>query len=479
MAQERKHLTHGLTRRWIFNVLSIFFVVLTLIAVTIISLIGYNYLHTARLAVQSNNAMTEAFFLSRAGGAAAYGQTAQDFLASFGRTDRMEVWVIDENGRVVASSGGPPPSSVSMPDYVTAQSAIGGSLYYGHWAGTREPILAYTAMLPAPYPPGCAVRYIVSLEDVIHQIFVVAMVTVFFSLVFLALVTSSGLFFVRSILYPMENINKTAQRIAAGDYDARVDLGDLRVHRDELTQLCVTVNHMAEEINTSQRLKSDFVSTISHELRTPLTAIKGWGETLLQIGGSDAAMTRRGMEVIISESGRLTQLVEDLLDFSHIQSGRMIMRKTAIDVLAELDETLFSFRDRALREGIELIYAASDLPAPMQGDASRIRQVFVNILDNAFKYTPQDGKVHVTADVRSDVLTVQVADTGCGIAPEDLPRIREKFYKSASATRGSGIGLAIVDEILRQHDASLSFESELGLGTTVTLRFPLTPEKGL
>ena len=252
--------------------------------------------------------------------------------------------------------------------------------------------------------------------------------------------------------------------------DARIDH---YLYKDEIGELCDSINNMAAEISTADRLKNDFISTVSHELRTPLTAIKGWGETILQVSDTDPALTQRGMNVIIDEATRLSGIVEELLDFSRIQNGALSLRIEKMDILAELDETVFAFKDRATREGVDLVYNAPDLPAPMDGDADRIKQVFVNILDNALKYTKQGGKINVTADVADDKIKITISDTGCGISAEDLPHIKEKFYKTNMTVHGSGIGLAVADEIVKLHKGTLDIDSVLGEGTTVTLGFDI------
>ena len=253
-----------------------------------------------------------------------------------------------------------------------------------------------------------------------------------------------------------------------------------RQYDDEIGELCETINYMASEISATDKMRNDFISTVSHEMRTPLTAIKGWGETLLQVGETDPSLTKRGIEVIINESTRLTGVVEDLLDLSKLVNGRLSLRAERIDVLAELDEAAFVFKDRSMREGVELIYNVPHTPAPMDGDPNRIRQVFVNILDNAFKYTPQGGKINVYAEIENNpdndekqTLKIYVEDTGCGIATEDLPRIREKFYKSNISVRGSGIGLAVCDEMMKLHDGKIDIKSELDKGTLVILSLPI------
>ncbi|MEG1819711.1 MAG: HAMP domain-containing sensor histidine kinase, partial [Oscillospiraceae bacterium] len=272
-------------------------------------------------------------------------------------------------------------------------------------------------------------------------------------------------------------INETARQIAKGELGARIES---RQFDDEIGELCETINYMASEISATDKMRNDFISTVSHEMRTPLTAIKGWGETLLQIEDTDPALTKRGIEVIINESTRLTGVVEDLLDLSRLMNGRFSFRVEKIDVLAELDEAAFVFKDRSMREGIELIYNVPHTPAPMDGDANRIKQVFVNILDNAFKYTKQGGKITVFAEIIDEkvedghcTLKIYVQDTGCGIAKEDLPRIREKFYKSNISVRGAGIGLAVCEEIMKLHNGNFEIDSEIDKGTLVTLCLPI------
>ena len=211
-----------------------------------------------------------------------------------------------------------------------------------------------------------------------------------------AVVMVSSIVFIRSIVNPVKSVGETAKRIADGDLAARIDHYP---YNDEIGELCNTINDMAAKLSTADRMKNDFISTISHELRTPLTAIKGWGETLLQIGDTDPAMTERGMGVIISEATRLNDMVEELLDFSRMSSGRMKLITEKMDALAELDEVVFTFKERAIKEGIEIVYNVPSLPAPMTGDPSRIKQVFYNILDNALKYSEEGGKIVVLVEM--------------------------------------------------------------------------------
>jgi signal transduction histidine kinase len=202
---------------------------------------------------------------------------------------------------------------------------------------------------------------------------------------------------------------------------------------------------------------------------------------LSEDGTLDRRTFDRGMGVIIKESARLTSIVEELLDFGRIQSGRMVLINEKIDILAEFDETVYMLKDRAVEEGIHLLYDEPDaIYPPVYGDRNRLKQVFLNILDNALKYTPKGGvvaaQVIYSKEDNPDVIKIIVTDSGCGISAEDLPKVKEKFFKANQTVGGSGIGLAVADEIMTLHGGSLDIESGEGVGTTVTLTFPIYKE---
>ena len=270
---------------------------------------------------------------------------------------------------------------------------------------------------------------------------------------------------------PIKKIGDIARRIAQGDFSARIE----KSRDDEIGVLCDTINEMAVELGASEKMKNDFISSVSHELRTPLTAIKGWAETLTNTAGEDKETTDRGMGVIIRESERLSGLVEELLDFSRMQNGRMTLILEKIDILAELGEAVYMFSERAASEGKFLLYEEPEMLSPVMGDVNRLRQVFVNIIDNALKYTGKGGTINVIAQEENGVIRIIISDTGCGIPAEHLPNVKKKFYKANQTVRGSGIGLALADEIMALHKGSLEIESHEGIGTAVTISIPAMP----
>ena len=469
----------GITKRWFLNVASIIIMVLIVASVLLLFSMRSYYYGVASMALDSYSADEIASTFNRYGDEASGGFEAagRDFIENFPDKDTMAVWLVDGAGNVILSSSGfDIKGDVDMPDYSEALKSSHG---VAKWTGklpSGEKIMASTCVYNYPNGNfGGAVRFMVSLDAIDAQLVRICFLAIFCCIGLFALVLISGSLFTRSIVNPVKDIGETAKRIAGGDLQARIDQYP---YNDEIGELCATINDMADKLSTSDRLKNDFISTVSHELRTPLTAIKGWGETLLQIGTTDPAMAERGMGVIINEASRLNDMVEELLDFSRMSSGRMKLNHDRIDILAELDEVVFSFKERSIKEGIEVVYNVPRKTAPVNGDASRLKQVFINILDNALKYTEQGGKIVVFAEIPNPAsIIISISDTGKGIPAEDLPHIKEKFYKANTTVRGSGIGLAVADEIVNLHNGELDIDSVYGEGTTVRITIPLEPKE--
>lgn len=464
----------SITKRWFLTVASLVFVILVAVAFLVYGLTLNYYYGAARMTVEAMNAgEINSIFSLYGASTAGFEDAARNYVENFQSKDKLAVWIINRKGKVIVSSNGFSISDdVNMPDYTDALNSPEGT---ARWIGrlpSGEKIMSYTCTYHynnGDY--GGAIRYMVSMDAIDAQMRTIAvLITSVFVIVFGFLIISSTLF-LRSIVGPVKSIGEAAKKIAAGDFETNIDHYP---YNDEIGELCNTINDMTDKLGETENLKNDFISTVSHELRTPLTAIRGWGETIQQMGDSDPEMRERGMEIIISEAARLNNMVEELLDFSRLSSGRMRLNTARIDFLSELDEVIFSFRDRSEREGIEITYNTPGFPAPGLGDASRVKQVFINVLDNAMKYTEQGGRVSVSADLPDPgCLIITVTDTGCGISPEDLPHIKEKFYKANNTVRGSGIGLAVCDEIMNLHGGTLEIDSVQGQGTSVKLTFPL------
>ena len=393
--------------------------------------------------------------------------------------EKMELQVLDAGGNVLVSSTGFRPLADEKPDFVQALQAVQRNTDEdrGVWRGRNaagEKITAMTVLVRYSDGTICgAVRYLVSMEKVDSQILLLIAVMLLFGMAVIFFVMLSSSYFVSSILNPITEIGQAARKIALGDYDSRIE----KRYDDEMGDLCDTINYMAGEISAAERMQNDFISSVSHELRTPLTAIKGWSETLRQGGAADEELMNKGLEVISSEAERLSGIVEELLDFSRMQGGHMTMRFGRMDVLAELEEAVVLFRERAKREDIDLVYIEGENLSPITGDKDRLKQVFINIIDNAIKYSNAGGRVRIEAVQMGGNVQIVISDSGVGIPKSDLPNIKNKFYKANRTRPGSGIGLALADEIIRRHKGRLEIDSEEGVGTTVTITLP-TAEPG-
>ena len=467
-----KHRRNGMNQRWLLTYFVAFAVLLAvLFSALFIFVVNYHYQYVyAQLDTRASDLVSSYFTPYLDGTEESFTTGAINFLETFSDKSMMEVWVLDENGQpLISTSGFQVDREAKMPDY---DLALHSTTEKGKWIGrlgSGEKVMAVTMLLPAK---AGAVRFINSLHNVDRQLLWFALVIFGFAILLLLIVWLLNYPFIRAIARSLERINQTATSLGEGDWSARVDLEGMH---DEVSDLGRSFNNMAVALSRAESLKNDFISTISHELRTPLTAIKGWGETIIQLGDTDPETASKGMNIIVSESQRLSDMVEELLDFSRIQNRQMKVNMTKIDILAELDDAVFTLKDRILREGLELIYNVPHYPIPMQGDAVRIRQVFVNLIDNAIKYNEHGGKVIILAELRGDELVIFFTDTGCGIAPENIDKVKEKFFRANSSVHGTGIGLAVADELVRIHGGTLEINSVVGDGTTVTVTLPVEP----
>ena len=277
-----------------------------------------------------------------------------------------------------------------------------------------------------------------------------------------------ALWFRRRVSRPVEQITEVTRTIAGGRYGT-----ELPVQRDdELGRLATAINELSQEISRSEKMQSEFISSISHELRTPLTAITGWSETLM----FDTAIqgdSRRGIAIISKEAARLTSLVEELLEFTRIQDGRFNLSMELLDIESELEDTIFTYQELLRQDGMQLIYNPPEEEIPLvPGDPERLKQVFLNLLDNAMKHGGEGGKVDIKLDDDGSFVHITVRDYGHGIPKGELPHVKEKFYKGSSKNRGTGIGLSVCDEIVTRHGGALNIENADGGGCLVTILLP-------
>ncbi len=470
----------GITKRWMLNTLSVILTIIIFIVVSLIFLVTYLFQSSVEQSLTSTSSELSLVFSGyQSDSSTSFTSTSRDYVENFDKKEMMEVMVINSSGRVVMTSTGfIPTDDTQIPDFEEAKTNDKGYAFYRGKLSSGESVMSETTIITneSGFVVG-AIRYIVSMETVNSRIMLISGIIVLIGLAIIALVVLSGVMFIRSIVKPIRRLSETASLIAQGDFSASEKID--HKYDDEIGDLCDAVSDMAKDLKTTEQMKNDFISRVSHELRTPLTAIKGWAETmqLSERGKLDRRTFDKGMGVIIKESSRLTSIVEELLDFSRLQSGRMVLMNEKLDILAEFDETVYMLKERAVKEGKHLLYDEPEtiLP-PVYGDRNRLKQVFINILDNALKYTPKGGVIAaqvIYSKDEPDIIKITVTDSGCGISAEDLPKVKEKFFKANQTIGGSGIGLAVADEIMNLHNGSLKIESGVGVGTTVTLTFPV------
>lgn len=468
-----QHAGGGLKGRWMMNSMSVIIAVLLAATLAITVLAASYYYRNIQQNLQSRVTQSAAFlnrFLN-----SSYDQymtAGQSFVAGFEEKDKLEVQIISSGGTIMFSSSafsqsGSKPGTKDVEQCLEDNKTV---VWTGKdtWSGERVVSASAPLYDSDEQLIGC-IRYISSMSVVQRQIIFIILSCLLVGAAFALTVELSNRYFIKSIVEPVQKINIIAKEISAGRYGMRLR----KTYDDEIGDLCDTINQMSEEISRAERMKNDFISSVSHELRTPLTAIGGWSDTLIEGGAQDTEEVIMGLRIIQKESRRLTQMVEELLDFTRLESGRMKLNTELVDIGAELYEAVYMYENMLEKEHIDLSFDIPDIMCPVNGDRHRLKQVFLNIIDNAAKYGKSGGKIEINLSRDSYTVRIDVRDWGVGIPEDELPFVKEKFYKGSSKLRGSGIGLAVTDEIVRMHGGTLNLESKVGEGTTVTITLPL------
>ena len=467
----------GITRRWLCGSL--------LMTVLLVLLVEGMFLYSCTRSYYNSVQQTMyRRFSSISGQLKMYtGDTAQKASASrsvalrrmveqFSDKDKYEFMLLDSYGSVIASSSGTDAEGIlTSADFEQAQETGDGMGVAIYRTDSNEMVMAVCCLVPYAAEDVAAMRLVTSLTLVQNQLKNVFLISIVVVIAILGFTVASGLYFVRSIVVPLGQVERTAASIARGELDVRLPVtGDAR---DEVDRLRGTINQMAEGLEETEKMKNEFISSVSHELRTPLTSIRGWVETLRTLDDPEDENYRKGLEIINNETARLYNMVEELLDFSRLQNGRLKMSCRPLDLVAELTDAVLFCEARIQREGLLLSYSEPEEMIPVYADPDRLRQVFINILDNAIKYSAPGGRITVKIWQGEYKAFIEIIDQGRGIPPEDLENVKTKFYKGSNSVRGSGIGLALVESIMTALDGTLDLKSTLGRGTVVTLGLPI------
>jgi signal transduction histidine kinase len=463
----------GLRKRWILNTFGVVCALGLLCVIAVIMVFSAYYYSSAESDLRMRAANTTEFFAEfTTQNYNEYYQSCINYANTFDEKNKLELQFINTDGQIVATSYGnwtlDAPTTLDISEAMELKEI---RPYRGKDPATGERIIAVSS--PMVYSNGEVIgvlRYVTSTRLIDRQILEVAMWAFLALLVVASAVLFSSNYYIRSILIPVAEITEKAKKISAGSYGIQIQ----PVYNDEIGELAQTINEMSMQINQNELMQREFISSLSHELRTPLTAINGWSETLLADDSLDAD-TRRGMNIISREAKRLTEMVVELLDFNRMQDGRMTLNMELSDIRGEFEDTVYMYSSRLTQENIHLHYYDNDEEIPeIPCDLKRLRQVFLNILDNAAKHGGEGGKIDASIHLEDPDVVVQIRDYGPGIPEDELPLVKRKFYKGSSKARGTGIGLAVCDEIVMMHGGELWLENAEGGGTMVTIRLPIS-----
>ena len=461
----------SLRGRWMKNTLTVFFV-LGLVCVVLITGTFAIYYYTNMIAdMEAKAQQTSRFFASYIGqNYDDYYQSCVTYAQTFDMSASMELQFINADGVLVASSyqqwSGVSPTTDEIRQAMQERRI---RYFVGFDGDTGEHIIAVSG--PMIYMGGEVVgvlRYVTSTRLVNLQILLMALLTLGAFLILLSVLLLSSNYYIRSIVVPVDEITEKAKKIANGSYGVQIQ----KKYNDEIGVLADTINEMSNKINQNEKLQAEFISSLSHELRTPLTAITGWSETLIGDENLDQD-TLRGMKIILREAQRLTEMVLDLLDFTRIREDRMTLNVELTDIRGEFEDTVYMYGSRLSQDGIRLDYLDNDEDIPeITCDPKRLRQVFLNILDNAAKHGGEGKRIETTMHWEKGWVVVRIRDFGHGIPEDEIPLVKKKFYTGSSKARGTGIGLAVCDEIVQMHGGELILSNAQGGGTLVTVRLP-------
>ena len=404
-----------------------------------------------------------------------YYRSATLYAATFDDRDHIELQFLNSSGRVEVTTRGLTAGTYpSTPEVARAVESGTVQDYVGRDETTGERIIAASSLLKFNGQVVGVMRYVTAIGNLDRQVVLTVLVVCGVMTAVICLIFLSSSIFINNVVAPVSAVSETAKRISAGSYGIQIP----NKYTDEMGVLVDNINDMSLKISQSEKMESEFISSVSHELRTPLTAINGWGETLLEDESGDVQQLRRGVQIILKESRRLTNMVEELLDFSKMTDGRFTLQVEDTDIQAELEDAVYTYRELFRQDGISLEYGSDKAlyDEPITGDPERLKQVFCNVLDNAAKHGGSGKRIVVHLTQQEGEYIISIRDFGPGIPEAELPYVKQKFYKGSSRARGSGIGLAVCDEIVHLHGGQFDIANAAGGGAVVTIRLPLKRE---
>ena len=451
--------TIGLRKRWLRNTVGIIAILGLVFALLVTGVYAYSRYDRLKADLRQRADVTAEYFDAH------QNQSYEDFYSAcvtytetFTDRDAVQLQLLDINGVVVASS---------RIEWV-GSTIITEDIFVGVDAVTGERVVALASPVTYDGQNIGAFRYVAATEQTDLRILLAGLCVLVCLLAMLCVIAMVNSLYIQSVINPIMDISEKAKRIAGGAYGIQIQTK----YDDEIGQLADNINELSAKVSQNEKMQAEFISSLSHELRTPLTAITGWSETLIGDESLDAE-TQRGMRIILREAKRLTEMVVDLLDFTRIQDGQMTLNVETTDIRGEFEDTVFMYGSRLAQEGISLEYLDNDDDIPeITCDPKRMRQVFLNLLDNAAKHGGEGKQIEASIGYEKKYVVVRIRDYGPGIPDDEIPLVKKKFYKGSSKARGTGIGLAVCEEIVQMHGGKLILSNAEGGGTLVTILLP-------
>ena len=386
-----------------------------------------------------------------------------------GNNAKFAIQIIDKNRNVIMDQYGF--KSNEKVEYEDVEKALKDAKdlvpYAYRLNETNEHVMSISVPLKVNNVIEGVARYTVSLDDIDAEIFKLTLGLVLAGICILIIGISLSLRFAQTLIQPLRELKQFANELAHGNYS--IKLTNTNISDDEIGDLANTFVHMAEEIDKSEKLKEEFISSISHELRTPLTSIKGWSETLGYEGITKDELDL-GLTIIQDETERLIKLVEELLDFSRLASDRIKLKIDIVDIEALARGVVNQLVVKSIEKDVKLkTEFENEHIEPIHGDKDRLRQVLINLIQNSLKFTAEGGYIIVRVSQNEEYTTIKVLDNGDGIEKENLEKVLDKFFQEDYNKSGSGLGLAISNEIVKLHGGSMTIHSKKGVGTLITV----------
>ncbi|GAV16070.1 cell wall metabolism sensor histidine kinase WalK [Paenibacillus sp. NAIST15-1] len=464
----------GIRQRLVGSYLAVILTTVCILEVILITSVNYYYHYNVERAL-INQAEISAAFFQQYFAEEEVAEQSEKLVRAFSQHTSAQVQIMDAAGHIIQDSYGTQ-AGKEIIRYTDVQQAAAGEV--GTWRGfdddTNEHIVSVSYPLQSEGKTVGIVRFISSLTGTIDAVRYISILFILAGVLVVAIVAMLSIFLSRTITGPIRELKKAAEVMADGNFSIRAK----KVYRDELGTLADTMNAMASRISRNEQLKNEFISSVSHEIRTPLTNIKGWAVTLKAGGTREDDLVTEGLDIIESETDRLSQLVDELLDFSKLDAGRLELAFSLVDVPRLVQQIGILLSPRAARLGIKLHIHSDPMFPIIFADENRLRQVLINLLDNAFKFTNEQGEIDLNARAFEHEVMISVRDTGSGIQEHELGMVMKKFYKGKNSPTGSGLGLSISEEIIRLHQGRIEMESEQGIGTEVRIYLPIHHEIG-